>query len=113
MKRITHLLFLTLVSALALGGCGTEPTPNPTTAATMRIHLDWTPNTNNTGISVAQQNGWYAEQGIELQILPDSVANTPDTLLATGQAEFCISFEEAVFTDRVNGPPVKSVAAVL
>ena len=48
-----------------------------------------------------------------MQILPYSDANTPDTLVATGQAEFGISFEESVVTDRVNKLAVKSVAAVL
>ena len=37
----------------------------------------------------------------------------PDTLVSTGQADFGISFAESVVTYRVNGLPVKSVAAVL
>ena len=60
--------------------------------------LDWTPNTNHTGIYVAQQKGWYREQGIDLQILPYSDADTPEKLVATGQADFGISFEESVVT---------------
>lgn len=92
---------------------------SPTTAGApgksdrVRFSLDWTPNTNHTGIYVAQQKGWYDQQGIDLQILPYSDANTPDTLVATGQADFGISFEESVVTDRVNRLPIKSVAAVL
>lgn len=114
MKRITSLLLCTLIATLPLTACGTEPAPNPTpTSAKVRIALDWTPNTNHTGIYVAQQNNWYAQQGIDLQILPYSDANTPDTLVATGQAEFGISFEEAVVTDRANNLPVKSVAAIM
>ena len=66
----------------------------------MRFALDWTPNTNHTGIYVALQKGWYAEQGLDVEILPYSDANTPDTFVATGQAEFGISFEESVVTDR-------------
>ncbi|HUP26988.1 MAG TPA: ABC transporter substrate-binding protein [Chloroflexia bacterium] len=100
---------LCLVAAGAVVGCGVAPTSGDK----VRFALDWTPNTNHTGIYVAQQNGWYKEQGVDLQILPYSDANTPDTLVATGQADFGISFEEGVVTDLVNKLPVKSVAAVM
>ncbi len=142
MKKIYSLLTASLVM-LALAGCGaatpaaapptetsapantvTAATPTTSQAATptqaamgkkdkVRFSLDWTPNTNHTGIYVAMQKGWYAQQGLDVQILPYSDANTPDTLVGTGQADFGISFEESVVTDRVNNLPVKSVAAVL
>lgn len=79
----------------------------------VRFAMDWTPNTNHTGLYVAQQKGWYAAQGIDFQMLPYSEANTPDTLVGTGQADFGISFEESVVTDRVDKLPVKSVAAII
>jgi len=136
MKRLYGLLLILLIGSLALAGCemGATPTVPPTPSEgplatltdtpappttpsgaqdTVRFALDWTPNTNHTGIYVAQQQGWYAAQGINLQILPYSDANTPDTLVATGQADFGISFEESVVTDRVDKLPVRSVAAVL
>ncbi len=91
-----------------------SPTPLPSGKADkVRFALDWTPNTNHTGIYVALQNGWYKDKGLDVQVLPYSDANTPDTLVATGQADFGVSFEESVVADRVNGLPVKSVAAVL
>ncbi len=85
----------------------------PRKADKVRFAMDWTPNTNHTGIYVSSQKGWYTEQGLDVQILPYSDANTPDTLIATGQADFGISFEESVVTDRVDKLPIKSVAAVL
>jgi NitT/TauT family transport system substrate-binding protein len=38
-------------------------TPN-----TLRIALDWTPNTNHVGFYVALQKGWYEEAGISVSI---------------------------------------------
>jgi ABC-type nitrate/sulfonate/bicarbonate transport system substrate-binding protein len=116
-----------LLTLMALVGCGetssVQPTVTPTGPAPtvsnvgkkdlVRFALDWTPNTNHTGVYVAMQKGWYAEVGVDLQILPYSAANTPSTLVARGQADFGISFEEEVVQARADKLPVKSVAAVL
>ena len=48
----------------------------PQQLTTMNLALDWTPNTNHTGIYVAQENGWYKDAGLDVQILPNSDANT-------------------------------------
>ena len=89
------------------------PTSTTGTLTKVTLALDWTPNTNHTGFYVAQQKGWYREQGIDLQILPYSDAASPDTLVGSGQADFAVSFVEQVVLDRVNGLPVKSVAALV
>jgi ABC-type nitrate/sulfonate/bicarbonate transport system substrate-binding protein len=101
--------------SLILGACdsGATPTPQGGTPDRVRIAMDWTPNTNHTGIYVAQDNGWYRDANLDVQLLPYSDANTPDTLVATGQADLGVSFAESVVVDRVDGLPVKSVAAIL
>ena len=32
------------------------------------VALDWTPNTNHTGLYIAKAKGWYAEAGLEVQL---------------------------------------------
>jgi ABC-type nitrate/sulfonate/bicarbonate transport system substrate-binding protein len=81
-------------------------------AGTVRLALDWTPNTNHTGFYVAQANGWYADAGVDLQILPYATA-TPETLIAAGQAECGISFQDAMTFAAATGAPVVSVMAIL
>ncbi len=34
----------------------------------LKIVLDWFPNTNHTGMLIAQKRGWFAEEGIDLEI---------------------------------------------
>lgn len=77
------------------------------------LALDWTPNTNHTGIYVAQEKGWYEEAGVDLQILPYAEGTTTDQLVAGGKADFGISFEESVVLARAAGLDVVSVAAVI
>jgi ABC-type nitrate/sulfonate/bicarbonate transport system substrate-binding protein len=118
-----------LLAALAalVAGCGAATTapgaapganssPGAASAQPLRtvtLALDWTPNTNHTGIFVAQQRGWYREQGLELKILPNSEGSATDPLVSAGKADFGISFEESVVLARAAGQDVVSVAAII
>lgn len=79
----------------------------------LSLALDWTPNTNHTGIFVALQKGWYRAQGIDLTILPYSSNVSPDTLVSSGKADVGISATEGVVSDMAAGQPVVSIGAIL
>lgn len=76
--------------------------------------LDWTPNTNHTGIYVAQEKGYFEEAGLDVSVIqpPDNGATD---LVASGGAEFGIDFQDtlaAAFSS--DSPlPVTAVAAIL
>src|SRR6266851_2111059 len=80
---------------------------------TMRLALDWTPNTNHTGIYVALNQGWYRAEGIDLQLLPYSANVTPDVLVGSGKADVGISATEGIVSDAAAGQPVVSIAAII
>nr|MDQ2714909.1 ABC transporter substrate-binding protein [Chloroflexota bacterium] len=85
----------------------------PQHLTTVKLALDWTPNTNHTGIYVAQAKGWYADEGINLVLLPYSANVSPDVLVNTGQADVGISATEGIVTDAAIGQPVISIAAII
>jgi len=88
-------------------------TPSPAASlGTVRLALDWTPNTNHTGFYVAAANGWYDQAGVDFQILPYA-STTPEALIAAGQAECGISFQDALTFAAAAGAPVVSVMAIL
>lgn len=79
---------------------------------TIRFALDWTPNTNHTGLFVAQQEGYFADAGLDVQVLPYN--NTaPDTLIDSGNAEFGVSFQNSATFAKAAGADVVSVLAPL
>jgi ABC-type nitrate/sulfonate/bicarbonate transport system substrate-binding protein len=78
----------------------------------VRFALDWTPNTDHTGLFVAQAKGWYDAAAIDLQILPYS-SILPETLMATGQADCGISFQDSLTFAVASGARIRSVMAVL
>ncbi len=130
-KRWTGL-FLAGVLALSVCGCGskdvtapsteenTEEATDDSTAAEnselkdITFVLDWTPNTNHTGLYVAQKLGYFEEAGLNVTIVqpPEDGATT---MVASGQAQFGIDFQDylaPVFTSDEE-MPVAAVAAIL
>jgi ABC-type nitrate/sulfonate/bicarbonate transport system substrate-binding protein len=79
----------------------------------MKLALDWTPNTNHTGIYVALAEGWYRDEGIDLTLLPYSASVSPDVLVSSGKADVGISATEGVVSDAAVGQPVVSIAAII
>lgn len=76
--------------------------------------LDWTPNTNHTGLYVAQKMGFFEEEGLDVEIVqpPEDGAVV---LVASGKAQFGISFQDslaAAFAGE-HAMPVTAVAAVI
>lgn len=92
------------VALLAVPARGLEP---------VILQLDWTPNTNHTGIYVALDKGWYEEAGIDLRIVTPGADTNVLALVAAGRAHFGISFQEFMTSARVEGVPVVSVAAIV
>jgi len=85
---------------------------SPPLAEAVRLALDWTPNTNHTGFFVAQGKGWYADSGVALKVIPYTNA-APETLLAAGQADCGISFQDSLTFAVAAGAPIRSVMAIL
>ncbi|GLV55201.1 nitrate ABC transporter substrate-binding protein [Dictyobacter sp. S3.2.2.5] len=80
---------------------------------TVKLALDWTPNTNHTGVYVAMNKKWYQDEGINLQILPYSSNVTPDVLVSNGKADVGISSTESIVADAAVGQPTVSIAAIV
>ena len=77
-KRIAALL-LCAALLLSLTACGKKQETAASGSAQkekITFVLDWTPNTNHTGLYVAMEKGWFDEAGIEVEVVqpPDSGA---------------------------------------
>ncbi|MDO4797184.1 MAG: ABC transporter substrate-binding protein [Coriobacteriales bacterium] len=75
--------------------------------------LDYTPNTNHTGIYVAQEKGYFAEEGIELQIVQPA-EDTAEAIIATGKAQLGVSFQDYIANVlAAGGKGIVAIAAIL
>lgn len=76
------------------------------------VVLDWTPNTNHTGLYVAKEKGYFKEQGLDVEIIMPGEAGA-DQLVASGKADFGIGYQEGLTQARAQGVPLVSLAAII
>jgi len=111
MKRF---LIPAILLAIFLAGC-TGQTPSAEAENTpVTLVLDYVPNTNHTGFYVAQEKGYFAEEGLDVSIIePADAAVT--TLIAAGQGTFGISYQEDVtYALSAEDPlPIRAIATII
>lgn len=78
----------------------------------VKVVLDWTPNTNHTGLYVARDRGFWEKRGLAVEIVlpPETGASQ---MTASGAAEFGVGYQEDLTLARENGLPLVSLAAII
>ena len=111
MKKIIGFL-LAFVLIFSLAGCGSPSVNGENEKIT--VVLDWTPNTNHTGIFVAEAMGYFEDAGLNVEVVqpPEDGAVA---LVASGKAQFGVSFQDSLAPAFVGDSPmpVTAVAAVI
>lgn len=75
--------------------------------------LDYTPNTNHTGIYVAKKKGLFAEEGLDVQIVQPA-EDSAEALVGTGKAELGVSYQDYMANAFAGGNEgLVAVAAVV
>lgn len=77
------------------------------------VVLDWFPNTNHTGLYVAKTKDYYKKQGLDVEIIQPGENTSAEQMVASGKADFGVSYQENVTTARVEDIPVVSIGAVI
>ncbi len=119
---VSRRMFLSGAGAAAaavLCACGSqgggEPSDanGPTDNTKLTFCLDYTPNTNHTGIYVAQDQGYFADEGLEVQIVQPA-EDTAEAMIGTGKAQLGVSYQDYIANALVAGNTgIEAVAAIL
>ncbi len=96
-KRIKALILVLamVINCFALSGCGKDKASNNGELRKITLVLDWTPNTNHTGIYVAMEKGYFKEEGITVEVVQPPEGGA-EVLVASGKAEFGVSFQDTM-----------------
>ena len=109
---------LALGLSVSLAACGQETQDKPQDEEKelekITFVLDWTPNTNHTGLYVAIANGYFEDAGLEVEVVqpPEDGA---EVLVASGKAQFGVSFQDYIAPGLIGDDPlpITAVAAII
>ena len=102
-------LLLVLLSLTMLGCCFSATAEEDVT-----VILDYVANTNHTGMYVALDQGWYAAEGLNVNIVEPTEGATA-TLIAVGKGQIGVSYQEDVTIARTLAEPlpIRAIATIL
>ena len=111
-KKILAVGLAAVMTVGAAGSMTVSAADNETEKIT--FVLDWTPNTNHTGLYVAESLGYFEDQGLEVEIVQPPEGGA-DALVASGRAQFGVSFQDSMAPGVAgdNALPTTAVAALI
>jgi ABC-type nitrate/sulfonate/bicarbonate transport system substrate-binding protein len=112
MKKIIAVM-LSLVLLFGLCACS-DPADEGSDLKEITLCLDWTPNTNHTGIYVADKLGYYEEAGLKVTIVQPPEGGA-EMMTASGQSQFGISAQDSLAANFASDEPmgITAVATIL
>lgn len=119
MKKGLALLLAAALSVAAVG-CGSTDAPatdtpeaEDTALEECSVVLDWYPNAIHSFLYVAEEKGYFAEEGLDLVIRFPANTNDGISLPAAGQADIGMYYlQDAILTAEEEDVPIVSVGAV-
>jgi NitT/TauT family transport system substrate-binding protein len=91
------------------GGGGGGQASGPTK---VRLQLQWVTQAQFAGYFAAADQGYYKDEGLDVQILEGGVDIVPQTVLAQGQADYAIAWVPKALASREQGAQITDVAQV-
>ncbi len=75
--------------------------------------LDWFVNPDHGPIIIAEENGYFAEEDLEVEIVPPADPSLPPRLVAAGQAELAVSYQPQLHLQIHEGLPLVRVGTLV
>lgn len=113
--RLRGALVAAAVAAAALTGCSTTDSASETTAdglTKVKLQLQWFKQGQFAGYLAAVDQGFYAEQGLSVEILDGGTDIVPQTVLAQGQADYAVAWVPKALASREAGAGITQIAQV-
>lgn len=79
----------------------------------MTVLLDWFVNPDHGPVIIAQENGYFAEQDLAVEIVAPANPSDPPKMVAAGQAELAISYQPHLHLQIHEGLPLQRVGTLV
>lgn len=79
----------------------------------LTLMLDWFVNPNHGPVVIAQQRGYFKDQGLKVEIQEPADPSTPPKLVAAGKVDLAISYQPNLIIDVAAGLPLIRSATLI
>jgi NitT/TauT family transport system substrate-binding protein len=119
MRRLIRTVAVGAALILLAAGCGGSSDSgggggSSSTGGTTRVklQLQWFTQAQFAGYFAAVDQGYFKEQGLDVQILEGGVDIVPQTVLAQGQADYAIAWVPKALASREQGAQITDVGQI-
>ncbi len=111
-QRLFCLKLLSL-TAIFLSGCGKQDNKSTGSLTRVVLQTDWYPQPEHGGFYQALVEGYYEEEGLEVEILPGGPNTVSAEKVALGQVQFAMGKSNDLMNYVARGVPLVMVGALL
>ena len=104
-RAVTAMVMVLALLAVACGGDDDELTP-------VKLQLQWVAQAQFAGYYAAVDQGFYADEGLDVTILEGAVEIVPQQVVATGAAEFGLAWVPKALVSNEEGAGLVNVGQV-
>ena len=79
----------------------------------LTLLLDWFVNPDHAPIVVAEEKGFFAAEGLELEVIEPADPNDPPKLVAAGKADLAVSYQPQLHMQAAEGLPLARIATLV
>lgn len=79
----------------------------------MTVILDWFVNPNHGPIIIAREKGFFADQGLDVEVVAPSDPAIPPKLVAAGKADLAVSYQPQLHLQIHEGLPIRWVGTLV
>ncbi|MDF2766424.1 MAG: transporter ATP-binding protein, partial [Rhodospirillales bacterium] len=87
--------------------------PAAVAAERLTLLLDWFVNPDHGPLVIAQQRGFFADAGLEVELVAPADPNDPPKLVAAGQADLAVSYQPQLHLQAAQGLPLVRIGALV
>ena len=105
MKKAIFIPIFALIFALI-------PGPAPA-AEKMTVILDWFVNPDHAPLIIAREKGYFADAGLDVELIAPADPNDPPKLVAAGKADLAVSYQPQLHVQVDAGLPLARIATLV
>lgn len=115
LKKVSMLLVMVIVVSLVLSACSNDNKDKSASKGLKEVNvlLDWYPNAVHSFLYAAEEQGYFKEAGLKVNLITPAGTDDGIKLVAANKADLAISYQKQVILARGENIPVKSVGAIV